>query len=210
MIDTPNITSTPLINPAFWVSSLQGQLLVAMPNMRDERFARSLMLICHHDQDGALGLVLNQPTELSIQDLCVQMDIEHSNAALSQTPVYLGGPMDTHRGFFLHTDDGDHLDTWQNSLPISTGMGKTFYLTTTVELLQAIANNQGPRQFIFTLGYAGWSAGQLEKELANNVWLTMEADTNLLFNTSAEQRWQKSFQSLGFSLANFCTTPGYA
>lgn len=194
----------------FAAHSLQGQLLIAMPDMNDARFTQSLMLICHHDQEGALGLVLNRPTEISLQELCVQMDIEHNNPKLSETPVYLGGPLDTHRGFFLHTDASDRLDAWQNSLPISTNMGQTLYLTTAVEILHAIAQNQGPQQFIFTLGYAGWGAGQLEKELAANVWLTMEADTELLFNTSVEQRWQKSFQSLGFSLANFCTTPGHA
>ena len=141
MIDMPNKTQSAFITTPVFAPGLQGQLLVAMPDMSDARFSQSIMLICHHDQDGALGLVLNQPTNLSMQSLCEQMDIDNSNPHLSQTPVYLGGPVDTHRGFFLHSDTGERLQAWQNSLPIVTGMGQTLYLTTAAEMLHAIANN---------------------------------------------------------------------
>lgn len=208
----PNNAQSVLITNPIFSTGLQGQLLIAMPNMSDARFNQSLMLICHHDNDGALGLVLNQITDLTVQDLCVQMDINHTKHSLLQAPVHLGGPMDTHRGFLLHADlpDSHHIDSWQHSLPIVTGSGQTLHLTTSLDILQAIAQGQGPEHFIFALGYAGWSAGQLEQELAANVWLTINADSRLLFNTSIELRWQQAFQSLGLSLANFCPAAGHA
>jgi putative transcriptional regulator len=210
MIIAPSPTLSPALHPPAYAAGLKGHLLVAMPGMHDPRFVQSIMLICHHDHEGALGLVLNRISDFTLHDLCVQMELPHDAQQMLQLPVHIGGPMDTHRGFLLHADPSPLHQKWQHSLPIMTSTGQTLHLTTSLDGLQAIAQDQGPEPFIFALGYAGWSAGQLEKELADNVWLTLDADPRLLFETAIEQRWQQAFQSLGFQLANFCPTAGHA
>lgn len=194
----------PSVNLPPFTSGLQGRLLVAMPDINDPRFEQTLTLICHHDQHGALGLVINQTSELLLGELCSQLDVpvQEHNIWL-EAPIHAGGPLDKHRGFLLHADQSQ----WEHTLPIGDS---DLQITTSVDALRAIAQGLGPQQFIFALGYAGWRAGQLEQELAENVWLTVDADARLVFNTPVALRWEESFHYLGFNLANFCPTPGRA
>src|ERR671916_66910 len=163
---------------------LDGQLLVAMPGMVDERFARSVIYLCAHSAEGAMGIVVNKPAaDLNFPDLLVQLDII-PEADLIQLPqrvgrmqVLMGGPVETSRGFVLHSPDF-FID--QSTLPIDEGI----CLTATIDILRAIAKGEGPQKAVLALGYAGWSAGQLESEIQRNGWLHCPADPGLIFDPS--------------------------
>ena len=165
---------------------LDGQLLIAMPGMSDERFARSVIFVCAHSAEGAMGVVLNRPaTDLSLPDLLVQLDIlpEAERIRLpsevGRMQVLMGGPVETSRGFVLHSPDF-HIE--QSTLPIDDSI----CLTATIDILRAIARGQGPRNAVLALGYAGWSAGQLESEIQANGWLNCPADAELIFDSATD------------------------
>jgi putative transcriptional regulator len=183
-------------------TSLANQLLIALPSLADPNFARSVALICQHDEDGAMGVVVNRPSEYTLGDVFGQMGIETGDAALSGQPVLAGGPVHPERGFVLH--DGDR--EWDSSLVIGDGL----FVTTSRDVLEAIARGEGPEQATVALGCAGWGAGQLEYELTENSWLTVPADAELLFATPLEARWQAAAGRIGVDMARMTDYSGHA
>ena len=189
---------------------LDGQLLIAMPGMGDERFARAVIYLCAHSSEGAMGIMVNRPAaDLSMPDLLVQLDIVPA-ADLIQLPprvgrmqVLIGGPVETSRGFVLHSPD---FFIEQSTLPIDDGI----CLTATVDILRAIAEGPGPEEAVLALGYAGWSAGQLESEIQANGWLNCPADPDLVFRTAAEARYERALQKIGVDPGLLSSVAGHA
>jgi putative transcriptional regulator len=171
-------------------SFLSGQLLIAMPGIGDPRFERSLILVCAHDNEHAMGIAVNRPVEgLTVPDLLRRLEVETSRM-LEEDLVLLGGPVEMERGFVLHTDDY-HAE---HSLDVNGGLA----LTTTREVLEAMgSHNAHPRKAILALGYAGWGAGQLEREIRDNVWLTVGADEALVFDGDYDTKWGRALGKLG-------------
>ena len=171
---------------------LTGQMLIAMPGIGDPRFERALVLICAHDQGHAMGLAVNRPVEgLTIPDLLRRLDVASSVQA-PEDLVLMGGPVERERGFVLHTDDYEAQD--DNTLKVGGGVG----LTATREALEAMtSSNRRPRRALLALGYAGWGAGQLEHEIRENVWLTVEADETLIFGADHAHKWTQALAKLG-------------
>jgi putative transcriptional regulator len=189
---------------------LDGQLLVAMPGMMDERFARAVIFICAHSAEGAMGIILNRPAaNVTMPDLLVQLEIvpEPERIRLPQKvgnmQVLMGGPVETSRGFVLHSPDF-HLS--QSTLPIDDGI----CLTATIDILRAIAAGRGPENAVLALGYAGWGAGQLEMELQANGWLNCPADAELVFNTAADVRYEMALRRIGIEPAMLSMEAGHA
>jgi putative transcriptional regulator len=171
--------------------SLTGRLLLATPSMEDKRFKRSVILICDHDQDHAMGIVLNKTMpKLTLPTLLDQLGIECS-IKLPRAPVLDGGPCQPDRGFVIHTDD---WESHEDSLPITTGI----CMTATRDVLQAIARGHSPNRATLALGYSGWSAGQLETEIRQNVWLVADADADIIFDPSnIKSKWETAYARLG-------------
>jgi putative transcriptional regulator len=169
---------------------LSGQLLIAMPGIGDPRFDRTLILVCAHDRQHAMGLALNHPVEgLTVPDLLARLNVK-SEIQLPPDLVLLGGPVERERGFVLHTDDYEA----EFSLEVGSGVK----LTATRDVLEAMAKqNDAPRRSLLALGYAGWGAGQLEEEIRENVWLTCEADEALIFDADFETKWTRAVAKLG-------------
>lgn len=191
-------------------SYLDGQLLVAMPGMVDERFYRTVIYVCAHSPEGAMGIVLNKPAaDLRFPDLLVQLDIIPASDVIrlpdrvGRMQVLMGGPVETSRGFVLHSPDF-FLD--QSTLPIDDGI----CLTATIDILRAIARGEGPASAVLALGYAGWGAGQLEAEIQSNGWLTCPADPDLIFSLGLEQKYERALRGLGIDPAMLSTTAGHA
>jgi putative transcriptional regulator len=183
-------------------TSLANQLLIALPSLADPNFARSVALICQYDEDGAMGVVVNRPSEFTLGDVFEQMGIETDDAALSAQPVLAGGPVHAERGFVLH--DGEK--EWDSSLVIGEGL----YVTTSRDVLEAMARGEGPARSTVALGCAGWGAGQLEYELTENSWLTVPADAELLFATPLEARWQAAAGRIGVDMTRMADYSGHA
>ena len=189
---------------------LDGQMLIAMPTMRDERFARSLIYICAHSSEGAMGIVVNQPAEnIKFPDLLVQLDVIPA-AELIQLPrkagtvkVLKGGPVETGRGFVLHSAD---FFIENSTLPIDNGI----CLTATLDILKAIAQGQGPRSAVLALGYAGWAPGQLENEITENGWLNCDADPELIFGPDTGGKYQQAMRKIGIDLGKLSSEAGHA
>ena len=181
--------------------NLTHHFLIAMPNMVDPHFAKTLTFICEHNDKGALGLVVNRPTEMTLQSLLEQVSIPFGSEEFKSIPIHFGGPVQVDRGFVLHMP----LGQWQSTLAVSPEVG----LTTSKDILQALARGEGPRQLLVTLGYAGWAPGQLEQELAQNAWLTVEADPDVLFDLPAEQRLSAAVRLLGIDISRLSDTAGH-
>ena len=189
---------------------LDGQMLVAMPGMVDERFQRSVIYLCAHSPEGAMGIVVNRPAaDLSFPDLLVQLGIIPEGEGI-QLPhgaqrmnVLMGGPVETSRGFVLHTPDF-FLD--ESTLPIDDGV----CLTATIDILRAIARGKGPESAILALGYAGWSPGQLESEIQANGWLNCPADPSLIFGTGVDAKYDLALRSIGIDIAMLSSEAGHA
>jgi putative transcriptional regulator len=189
---------------------LDGQMLIAMPSMRDERFARTLIYMCAHSSEGAMGIVVNQPAaDISFPDLLVKLDVIPANERI-QLPrragtikVLKGGPVETQRGFVLHTAD---FFIENSTLPIDEGI----CLTATLDILKAIARDEGPASAVLALGYAGWAPGQLEKEIQHNGWLHCTADSELVFGTDTGVKYEKAMGKLGIDLGMLSTEAGHA
>lgn len=182
--------------------SLPNHLLVALPSLADGVFARSVTLICQHDENGAMGVVVNQASEFTLGEVFGQMEIGCDDADMRAVPVLNGGPVHTERGFVIHDD----ARPWDSSLTVADGL----YLTTSRDILEAMAIGQGPRNALVTLGCAGWGAGQLEQELADNSWLTVPADAALLFATPLDERWQLAAARIGVDLFRLAGYSGRA
>ncbi|MNV33722.1 hypothetical protein D3C71_1251010 [compost metagenome] len=181
---------------------LANHLLVALPSLAESLFARSVALICQHDDDGAMGVVVNQASEYTLGDVFEQMEIDCDNADMRAVPVLNGGPVHTGRGFVIHDD----ASAWDSSLAVADGL----FLTTSRDILEAMARGQGPRNALVTLGCAGWGAGQLEQELGEDSWLTVPADAALLFATPLDERWQLAAARIGVDLFRLAGYSGHA
>lgn len=181
---------------------LTGQLLVAMPGMPDPRFARSVVYICAHTEDGAMGLVINQLFDgVDSTELLEQLGITSAGGG-TPLPIHQGGPVEQGRGFVLHTRDYDRDGT----LPIEEDVA----LTATVDILRAMAEGHGPRRSLLALGYAGWGAGQLDHEMLENGWLHVPADPDLLFDTNYDDKWDRAIAKMGISLPRLSADVGHA
>ncbi|MDN7125239.1 YqgE/AlgH family protein [Pseudidiomarina sp. 1APP75-32.1] len=173
------------------LSNLQNHFLIAMPGMDDPFFHRSVTYICEHNAEGAMGLIINQPVELNVANLLEQLEIVVPEQSLMfDKQVFAGGPLARDRGFVLHSPE----EEWRSSARLSDDV----MITTSKDILEAMGRGDAPEKFLLTLGYAGWEAGQLEQELADNSWLTIPADPEILFNTPITERWQKATETLGF------------
>lgn len=187
---------------------LDDQFLIAMPGMKDDRFARSVIYVCAHSPEGAMGLIINQPQPMRFPDLLVQLGIVNEQEAIRlpaiarDFPIRNGGPVDRSRGFVLHSDDY----TVESSMPISDEV----CLTATIDILRAISTGRGPRRALMALGYAGWGAGQLEQEIADNGWLTCAADPDLLFDGDLDRKYDRVLATLGIDLAHLSNSAGHA
>lgn len=170
--------------------SLAHQFLIAMPNMADPLFARSIIYMCEHGEHGAMGLIVNKPSGIALAQLFEQIDLPLKDREIATLPVYFGGPVHPDRGFVLH----DPVGSWQSSLLVTDDMA----LTTSKDVLAAVADGNGPQHMIVTLGYAGWSSGQLESEIAQNSWLNVPADPEIIFGIPAESRFDAAIALLGF------------
>jgi len=181
---------------------LAGKLLLAMPNMTDSRFDRSVIYLCSHDESGAMGLIINQDMEeLEFGSLLDQLEIA-SDETLPEVLVHNGGPVEPGRGFVLHS-----ADYVQDSTLI---VSEKLALTATIDVLTSIANDRGPLHSLLALGYAGWGSGQLEQEIRNNAWLTSEADDEIIFYTELEQKWSRAMAMLGVNVSMLSTESGHA
>src|SRR6202453_2151883 len=189
---------------------LDGQMLIAMPAMLDDRFARSLIYICAHSSEGAMGIVVNQPAaNINFADLLVQLEVIQ-DTDLIQLPrragavqVLKGGPVEPGRGFVLHSSD---FFIENSTLPIDEGI----CLTATIDILKAIARGDGPVSAILALGYAGWAPGQLENEIQGNGWLHCTADSELIFGTDPGAKYDKAMKKIGIDLGMLSNEAGHA
>lgn len=190
-------------------SSLENQFLIAMPQMEDPNFAGSLTYICEHNEEGAMGIVINRPTQYGIAELLNQLDITietdipaEANAENGSPLVYAGGPVQRERGFILH--DGDKV--WKSTLKLSP----TLKLTTSLDILEAIAVGEGPERYLVALGYAGWGKGQLEGEIVENTWLTCPVQDEIVFGDNDNVKLKKAMSSLGIQMGQLSAQSGHA
>jgi putative transcriptional regulator len=189
--------------PIEGASFLEGKLLIALPGMTDPRFEKSVIFMCAHSNDGAMGLIINKPIEgLSFYELLRRLELQvQSNAP--DFPVLFGGPVETGRGFVLHTSEYEGTDT---TLPVSEEVS----LTATLDILRAIAEGKGPDKAIFALGYAGWGPGQIEDEIRVNGWVHCDADNTILFDATAETKWASAIRKLGIDISGLTANAGRA
>ncbi len=182
---------------------LTGQFLIAMPSMADPYFSKTLTYVCEHNEHGALGVIVNRPIELTLKGLFEQVDIALKEVPhWAEEPVYFGGPVQMDRGFVLHRPAGE----WSSTLAISSNTG----LTTSRDILEALASGSGPEQFIITLGYAGWAPGQLEHEISQNAWLSVSASIDMIFSLPWDERLPAAYRSLGIDHASLSEDVGHA
>lgn len=185
---------------------LSGHFLMAMPGMVEGDLAGTVIYVCEHSDRGALGLVINRPIELSLAGLLekadLEINVEGASPTASDVPVYFGGPVQTDRGFVLHKPAGDYSS--------SISLGQTLALTTSRDVLQAVASGEGPEKIFVTLGYAGWGAGQLEQELAQNAWLSVPADESIIFEMPSQARYPAAMGLLGIDPTRLAGSAGHA
>ena len=182
-------------------SSLKNHLLIAMPSLHDGLFDRSVIVVCEHNAEGAMGVVINRILDINMADALKAIDIRPSEEMIHR-PVYWGGPVSPQHGFILHQPPGD----WESSLLVSD----TLALTSSPDILAAIAEHRGPEQYLLTLGYAGWGEGQLEKEISENSWLHGPVDPRVLFQLPAGERWQEAARVLGIDMRLLSGAVGHA
>lgn len=182
---------------------LEGKLLIALPGMADPRFEKSVIFMCAHSEDGAMGLIVNKPIEgLGFHDLIKNLDIP-LNGSAPDSPVLFGGPVGTERGFVLHS--GEYASP-NATMPVTSEIS----LTATLDILQAIAEGHGPQRSIFTLGYAGWGPGQIEDEIRMNGWIHCDADSRIVFETDMDEKWGAALRKLGIDLSLLSANAGRA
>jgi len=175
--------------------NLTNHLIIAMPGLADPIFEKTVSFICQHTEQGAMGLTINRPIAFSFSELLEQLNIPLSDNSLASTPVYLGGPVGTGHGFILHSNDTGPA-VWEQTLTINEHIS----LTSSKDILQAIAHGEGPSEYLITLGYAGWSKGQIENEMTQNSWLNVPADNDIIFRTPSDQRWESAAMKLGVDI----------
>lgn len=192
-IDTPTINFT-------------NQFLIAMPSLNGGAFAGSVVYLCEHTENGALGLVINKPIEITLRSLFEKIDLSLARADMFDSPVYFGGPVQTERGFVLHEPLDEAGGHYSSSLKISGGLE----MTTSKDVLEALACGGGPRKVLITLGYSGWGPGQLEKEMRQNSWINVNAEPAIIFDTPVEKRYKNALSLLGIDLRMLSHAAGHA
>ena len=181
---------------------LTNHFLIAMPSLLDPNFSRGVTFICQHSKDGAMGIIINRAAPLTLGDVLAQMDITTGLEEVASAPVYFGGPVQPERGFVLHDAGG----RWDSSFEIS----ETLAVTTSRDILAAMAEGKGPKRAIIALGYAGWSEGQLEQEVRDNAWLTVAASPQLIFETPLDERWSAAAALVGIDMSLMSDQAGHA
>ena len=182
--------------------NLTDHFLIAMPAMDDPYFSRTLIYIAEHNDQGALGLIVNRPIDMDLATLFEKIEVPLESPNVGRLPVYFGGPVQTDRGFVLHRPVGN----WQSTLVVTSEVG----LTSSRDVLQAVGKDGQPGEIMVTLGYSGWSAGQLENELVQNAWLTVPADPRILFELPFEERLRSAMETLGINFSNLSEKAGHA
>jgi putative transcriptional regulator len=186
--------------------NLTNQFLIAMPGMADENFSRTVVYMCEHNEKGALGLVINKPIDIKLRNLFEKVELALDRGELAEQPVYFGGPVQTERGFVLHEQSGGDTSPYTSTLIIPGGLE----MTTSKDVLEAMAHGAGPKKVLVTLGYSGWSPGQLEDELGRNGWLNVDADPAVIFDTPVEQRYDRALSLLGIDPRMLSQEAGHA
>ena len=184
-----------------------NQFLIAMPSLREGTFAGTVVYMCEHTEKGALGLVINKPIDIKLRNLFEKVELPLDREDLAEQPVYFGGPVQTERGFVLHerlSDEGGH---YNSSLSIAGG---ALEMTTSKDVLEALSHGAGPKKLLVTLGYSGWSAGQLEEEIGRNGWLTVDAQPEIIFDTPVELRYERALSLLGIDPRMLSQEAGHA
>jgi putative transcriptional regulator len=184
------------------MSSLEGHLLIAMPGMQDPNFNETVAFICKHDENGAIGIVVNRPSDMSLEDVCRQLKFETNLGDDADQPIMNGGPVQPDRGFVLHQSEETFDSTVDPEAPVK--------VTVSQDILRAIARGDGPKPALVALGYAGWSSGQLESEIAGNAWLHAPADAGILFETPIENRWEAAAGLIGIDIRQVTSYAGHA
>lgn len=182
--------------------NLANQLLLAMPGLVDPNFSQTVTYIFSHDEHGAMGIVINRPLHMDLGEILTQMNLSTGNSLINSMPVFNGGPVKTDRGFVIHKPDLK----WQSSIKVSEHV----QVTTSKDILEAIAKGQGPDKCFIALGYAGWEAGQLEQELMENCWLNAPSGADIIYDAPYERRWEFAAAQLGFKLQNLSSQIGHA
>ncbi|MCB1554565.1 MAG: YqgE/AlgH family protein [Xanthomonadales bacterium] len=183
--------------------SLANHFLIAVPTLNDPNFSRGVTLLCQHNEEGAMGLVINRLSNFRLGEILRQMDIETDDDVLADTPVLAGGPVQVERGFVLHSPE---RQDWDSTFVISDDL----CLTTSRDVLKAMANGEGPERAVVALGYAGWTAGQLETELQQDAWITVRVDPDILFETDLDDRWLAAARLIGVDLNLLISHSGHA
>jgi putative transcriptional regulator len=181
---------------------LKNHFLIAMPTLMDPNFFHTVTYICEHNAQGAMGIVINQPVDLTLDDIVDHLGFASSGGDHLLQSVYRGGPVETERGFVLHTP----LGGWESTLSVTNTIG----LSTSNDIVEAIAQGQGPEQYLVALGYAGWGAGQLEQEIAENSWLSSPAEESIIFKTITEKRWEAAAALMGIDIKQLTGAVGHA
>ena len=181
---------------------LTNHLLIAMPTLADQNFSRAVTYLCEHNEDGALGIIINRPGDITLEEILRQMNIETDDPQIAGRRAYQGGPVSPERGFVLHGDDSQ----WEATLRVTPDTA----ISSSRDILEAIAAGRGPRDYLVALGYAGWGAGQLDDEMRDNAWLSVPAQHDVLFHTPDTQRWQAATQLLGIDPARLSGDAGHA
>ena len=182
---------------------LEQQLLIAMPGLEDPNFNRGVTLMCQHNAEGALGIVINRPSNFTVMDVLAQLGMNCQDPEVGKRQVLEGSPVHRERGFVLH-EPGEHK--WESTAHLNNQL----QLTTSRDILQAIADGTGPERFLLALGYAGWAAGQLEEELRESSWLLVPSDHDIVFDLPYEKRWEQAFTRIGIDLNYLHSTGGHA
>jgi putative transcriptional regulator len=186
--------------------NLTNQFLIAMPGMADDTFSGAVVYLCEHSEKGALGLVINKPIDITLANLFEKVDLSLEGSDLAAQPVYFGGPVQTERGFVLHEPQGDDAQSFNSTLQVPGGLE----MTTSKDVLEALSHGQGPKRVLVTLGYAGWSAGQLEDEIGRNGWLTVDAEPGIIFDTPVAERYDRALALLGIDPRMLSQEAGHA
>ena len=183
-------------------TNLTNQFLIAMPNLKDPNFEKTVTYICAHNEEGAMGIVINRPLTIGLGEILLQMEIKTDIDAAKNKTIYHGGPVHTDRGFILHHSS----EEWDSSINVSDDI----CVTTSKDILEAIATGGGPDEALIALGYSGWAGGQLEQELMDNAWLSGPVDLEIIFNTPDEDCWQSAADHIGVDIEKLSTDIGHA
>lgn len=182
--------------------ALTNHFLIAMPALGDPNFQRTVTLVCEHNEDGALGIVVNRPLDMRVGEILRQLELDEQEPAVADQEVLMGGPVGTERGFVLHSPAG----SWESTLQLSADLA----VTTSRDVLAAMSRGEGPQDTLVALGYAGWMAGQLEQEMQANAWLSVPATTQILFDTPYHARWQSAARLVGVDIEQIGHQAGHA